>query len=282
MSITNITARTITDPYTAYVDVTPSLASEWLLKNTHNRPLRPGVVSRYTKDMTAGLWRHPTGEPIIFDRLGRLQQGQHRLNAVVKSGRTITFLVVHNADPDDFQVIDSGAPRSAGDVLSLTGVMNGKNVAAVARNLKLMTDHANARWSGSTITRTEALDMAMRNRVHLEEAARMAQAANRSAKLPPAAYGAVCAYVMIHSDTCVELHEFHDAVVTGEMQKAGDPVYALRRWGITRPPGQGSALNQQMVAICTKAWNAFTDQREVKLFKWVRGEQFPLPKPARY
>lgn len=281
MSITEITAR-ITHPVAEYVEVTPSLASEWLTKNTHNRPLRPGVVQRYVNDMLHGLWRHPTGEAIIFDRLGRLQQGQHRLTAVVKSGCTITFLVVTNADPSDFTVIDSGAPRSAGDVLSMAGVMNGKNVAAIARNLKLMTDHFSTRWSGSTMTRTESLEVGMRYRVQLEEASRMAQAANRAAKLPPAAYGAVLAYVMIHSDTCVELHEFHDAVVTGEMQKSGDPAYALRRWAITRPAGQGSALNQQMVAMCAKAWNAFTDEREQKVLVWRKGEQFPLPKPARY
>jgi hypothetical protein len=281
MSITEITAR-IMHPVAEYVEVTPSMASEWLTKNTHNRPLRPGVVQRYTKDMVNGLWRHPTGEAIIFDRLGRLQQGQHRLTAVIKSGCTITFLVVTNADPADFTVIDSGAARSAGDVLSMAGVLNGKNVAAIARNLRLMSTQSGSRWSGSSATRMESLDTAMTYRVQLEEASRMAQAANRAAKVPPAAYGAVMAYVMVHSDTCVELHEFHDAVVTGEMQKSGDPAYALRRWGITRPPGQGSALNQQMVAVCTKAWNAFTDEREQKVLVWRKGEPFPLPKPARY
>lgn len=282
MTVLDITAKTVTRTRMELVTVTPDLASEWLLLNTHNRPVRPGVVNKYATDMRTGLWRHETAEPLAFDTLGRLQDGQHRLEAVIKSGCAVRFWVMFGADPDDFRVINSGAIRSSGDVLAISGVPNGKAAAAIARNLLLMLRYPSTRWSGQLGTRTETVELAGQYRIQIDEAVRMSQAARKFSKMPPAQYGAVMAYVMLKSETCTQLHEFHDSVVTGEMLQVGDPVFALRRWAISRPSLGGSASNQMLVAYVTKAWNDFAEDRKRQVLIWRSGEALPLPVPARY
>ena len=50
-------------------------------------------------EMQDGKWRL-NGKTICFDSTGRLLNGQHRLSAVVRSGVTLTTVVVRGLDPD--------------------------------------------------------------------------------------------------------------------------------------------------------------------------------------
>lgn len=72
--------------------VTPELAAKWLKSNFDNRPLTKSTVDSYARDMATGNWRL-VHQPIAFDCRGNLTDGQHRLNAVVKSGATVEMYV---------------------------------------------------------------------------------------------------------------------------------------------------------------------------------------------
>ena len=67
-----------------FVDV--PLALELLKANSTNRELRNHVVEGYVDQMKKGQWREDTGETIKISKTGRLLDGQHRLNAIVKFG----------------------------------------------------------------------------------------------------------------------------------------------------------------------------------------------------
>ena len=56
-------------------------------------------VDSYVKDLEDGVWRL-NGKTITFDANGRLLGGQHRLHAVVQSGKSLTTLVVRGLDPE--------------------------------------------------------------------------------------------------------------------------------------------------------------------------------------
>jgi hypothetical protein len=72
--------------------VTPSQAEKWLAKNhPRNRNISLRLVDAFTADMLAGEWRL-THQGICFDGEGQLIDGQHRLTAVVKSGKTIQLV----------------------------------------------------------------------------------------------------------------------------------------------------------------------------------------------
>lgn len=101
------------------VMVTPAIATKWLEGNTHNRPIYQSVVERYARDMTKGNWR-VTHQGVAFNTNGTLVDGQHRLWAIIESGKTIALLVHHGLPLESQSVIDVGATRSSRDRLWLS------------------------------------------------------------------------------------------------------------------------------------------------------------------
>jgi len=103
------------------VIVTPETARKLLEKNQKNfRRLNNNVVDQYAYDMKHGLWKQ-NGESIKIYEDGRLFDGQHRLAAIVRSGKTIPLLVVSNI-PNDVALCDQGKTRSQASLVAASGV----------------------------------------------------------------------------------------------------------------------------------------------------------------
>ena len=116
------------------VHVTPDTAQSWLSRNTSNRNLKTTKIALYARDMAAGNWLL-TGEAIKFSADGTLLEGQNRLHAVVASGATVPMFVIRGLDPAVQGVMDTGAPRTGGDALTMRGINQAKDVAAAASTL---------------------------------------------------------------------------------------------------------------------------------------------------
>jgi hypothetical protein len=98
------------------VYVTPEMAADWLATaNTDNRHIRKSVVRKYAAMMTAGEWK-PTHQGVAFSSR-RLIDGQHRLAAVVASGKPQWMVVFVEQDDEIFGVLDRGEKRTLGDEL---------------------------------------------------------------------------------------------------------------------------------------------------------------------
>lgn len=118
------------------VDVTPDMAQRLLNTSNHgNRKIRPAVVNKYARAMSAGDWRF-SPEAISISKTGRLLNGQHRMSAVVASGRTIRFMFALGFDDDVFEVLDRGVARTAADALKID-----KKLAEVAALLVRCGQH---------------------------------------------------------------------------------------------------------------------------------------------
>ena len=116
------------------ISVTPELATQYLAKTQKNRNKKPATIRRYANDMMRGKWLDNTAETIKFNTVGSLIDGQHRLEAVVMSKKTISFWVAFDVPDAAMQVIDTGAIRSAGDALKIAGHNGYSNeIAALAR-----------------------------------------------------------------------------------------------------------------------------------------------------
>ena len=114
------------------MEITPALAAEFLRHNKSNRPVVKNQVARLARAMQEGSFETlPAG--ISFDRDGNLIDGQHRLNAVIKSGCTVKMAVTRNAKSSIY--MDRGVRRTTADNLQM--FYNGKelyskrNVAAI-------------------------------------------------------------------------------------------------------------------------------------------------------
>lgn len=112
------------------ITITPELAAEYLRKNTGNRPQRPAQVRYFEEQLRSGRARS-THQGIAFDTNGMLQDGQHRLQAIVNTGIAWTLPVFTDCAPENFNVIDSGSKRTLADLLSIRGYKNTKHLAAV-------------------------------------------------------------------------------------------------------------------------------------------------------
>ena len=123
---------------TGWHEISPKLALELLKRNLKgaNRKIDPGTVFFYGRQMANGEWM-ATGQPILFDREGKLVDAQHRLWAIVVSGATIKTFVVTDVEPVEhlFAYIDSNRPRNAAAALQTSG-LNGVS-SLIAKVVKL-------------------------------------------------------------------------------------------------------------------------------------------------
>ena len=75
--------------FTVEVKVTPAVAKHILEKhNPTNRDIRPSAVSALARDMANNLWQGHVGDEVTIDKKGHLNNGQHRLSAIVTSKTT--------------------------------------------------------------------------------------------------------------------------------------------------------------------------------------------------
>jgi hypothetical protein len=114
--------------------VTPEVAGWLLALNTGNRPLLLAAVNRFIRILRTGQWML-TGEPIIVSREGVLSDGQHRLEAVARSGLPAMMDVRFGIDRAAFAATGTGTRRTAGQALAIAGGSHSSTQAAIARLL---------------------------------------------------------------------------------------------------------------------------------------------------
>jgi hypothetical protein len=114
------------------VEVTPKLAELWLKGKNKNRSMHLSQLNKLKRALEQDRWEI-NGETIIFDAQGRLIEGQHRLQAVVDTDTSLWSLIVVGIDQDRFKTMGQGSKRSAGDILSIRGEKDARNLAAALR-----------------------------------------------------------------------------------------------------------------------------------------------------
>lgn len=92
--------------------ITPEFANKLLERNGCIRKIKPAVVKKYTDAILAGDFIC-TNVGIGLDKDGRLIDGQHRLAAVVKSGKSIKQVVCYysHSGTAKYIPIDRGVRR---------------------------------------------------------------------------------------------------------------------------------------------------------------------------
>ena len=100
--------------------VTPELAEVYLGRMAANRTLNEAHADRLAVDMKNGDWRQ-TYDPIRFNQRGELSDGQHRLSAVVRSGKPQEFYIAGGLDAKAMAVTDTGRSRTFADVQAIAG-----------------------------------------------------------------------------------------------------------------------------------------------------------------
>jgi hypothetical protein len=128
-----------------YEEITPARAEELLVLNTCNyrTTMSKSNIDNLVLELMENQWQ-PTTQGIGFDTNNNLVDGQHRLTAIVKSGKTVKDQLVCYGLPVDSRLkIDIGKKRSLAD---LTGI-SGKVISTIRVPFRLAHGNSNATMS---------------------------------------------------------------------------------------------------------------------------------------
>ncbi len=281
-------------PETKVMRITPVVAQKLLdTINTNNRPVRPSHVDYLTRIIRDGDWSltHQGG---AVDWNGVLQDGQHRLLAIVEADESVVMQWTVGLDPANFAKVDVGSQRTGRDVAMMRGIKHATIAPSVARML-LQIDM----YGPEAHTRNNKTKISV-DRVHraLEDygdelLASITRAVKLRGEIKVNATGLAAAIYMIRrrlpeGDPRVE--KFFDDIETGiGLDDKSDPVWLLRRFIIRSNDahlGGGAKRGLRafdIAAYVLKAWNLRMAGRTVTAIVWRNNEPFPatvfLPPP---
>lgn len=258
-------------------EITPEKAAEYLGVNFQNRNIRPKIVSLYAKDMHNGEWRASVATPICFSESGDLIDGQHRLAAIIDSGKTIQMVVVRGLAKGDQLVIDTGIRRSFADHLKMRGEHNVTQLAAILRAVSLYEMQGNL--SSNRISHPTMLDTLERYPT-LRDVVSPVWRINQEVGMGYNAGGLTWwLFDQINHDDCAT---FFDQLVSGAGLEEGNPILTLRKVFLADIRGRRNfnLTPNFKAAITIKAWNKWRQGDSLQQLRWLGGgnnaEPFPV------
>ncbi len=269
--MSNATATQLVSPsgkklVVEYLDVAPEIAEKMLFQNPNNRDLRGRWVDTLTQHMNNGAWREGTGEAIQFDRKGNLINGQHRLHAIIKSGKTFPFLIVSELGLDVMRVLDNIYGRNVNCYLEMRGE---QNVPSLSSALKILWMYKNDRLTGYGDT------IAPSNEI-LGDLLDANPGLCDSVELGLAFRGQdfrCDTFLMFLHYVGSEKHpekadEFIQKLSTGAGLEVGSPIYVLREYLMKERNSAKRITVKHRRALITKAWNAHLKGEKMNQLNW--------------
>lgn len=196
------------------MEITPDIAKKWLEGHENVREVSWHRVEAFANDMRDGRWQL-THQGICFNANGDLIDGQHRLHAIVRSGKTVRMMVCRTTVGTIKDPIDRGAPRT---IATIMGVSN-RDTAA----LNVLRFFEAGYKISSPLTLGEAEEIFNHHKQWIDQVNAIRNKGNLLGGVM-----ASCVWAM-PLDT-ERVLEFAHQVATGEMIKKGDPAFAFRWW----------------------------------------------------
>ncbi len=262
---------------TELINVTPDMAMRFLEKNKLNRSLTDRHINFLASQMRENKWLD-TGDTLKFDEQGNLLDGQHRLNAIVKSGKTLPMLVVKNVNKKAFEVMDTGKVRTGKDVLS---AMKYGHSSLLSSSVKSILLYFGGQYSHNKIgkssfsTNPKVVEFVKKNE-EIHEIVAHIHKIHSKFKLITASH-LVFLYWIFAAKNQNDVDTFFDQLTTGVDLKADSPIKALRDRLIKEITSKRKMQAREKLALCIIAWNHFRAKKPVKLIQFTDRMEFPKP-----
>lgn len=263
--------------------LTMEVVEALLSLNTRNRGLKGYYADRLAEAMREGRWKD-TGEPIIVSSQPSLNEGQHRLTALMLAGLETTAYVTFGVDPAAMDVTGTGKSRRAGDVLSIAGMVNGNRLAAACTVLIHYSRVAEARAWGSTpehdvILRVAELVAQPEGKHGLSDSCRVLDSGMEgSGRFKPGSnsFGIVTHYLSTLHDPAKAL-AFWRIVHIGSADMSC-PARSLRERLLADRDASRKLPSIDKFALMLKAWLAFQAGKPLRQahLRWADNEAFPV------
>lgn len=264
-----------------FVNISPKVAEVFLKSNKKNRPLSERRVFSYSKQMKSNEWKD-TGDPIRFAKSGKLIDGQHRLHAIIKSGKTMKMQVMKGLEEDAGDVIDTGKARSAKDVLAMNGFSASTNLSGAAKFILLFEAGRFHTTKGTlknySVSNANILTF-VRKHKDLVEMCTFCQQVYSNFKVPGAisAPSLTALYYILAKKNQIKVDEFFEKYGTGAELKTTSPIFLLREKFIKEGGNKRKLPPNDKVALFIIAWNAFLTNKPMEVLKFQTGQPFPKP-----
>jgi hypothetical protein len=259
--------------------ITPEKAKQMLTRNVCNRPIDENRVKMFVYEINRDNF-HNTGEGIKFAENGDLLDGQHRLLAIVRTGKAQELLVVRNLAHEVFKYMDTGKIRTAADVLAINGIPNPKKAAAV---VKFISSFKRGAYSdaGSQSSNKRALtnsDVDIFIEKHGRKVAdSIPYGYNKNNRFISPAVLSGLFFIFAEKDQDMA-DDFCHRLATGLELTKESPIYLLRQRLINDVRSTRRMRPLFRVALCCKAWNHFRNKKKVTNVTWDPLKE-PFPKP---
>ena len=260
------------------------MATEWLCEKWgEQRPVRNGYVKKLASDMESG--RFNLGPDAIVRIRGKLANGQHRLNAVVKSGKAQTFIVMESNDDEMYKIIDSGMRRIASD--SLLGVKYARCMPSVAR--WIMGYESNSMFSAASSaadvsriksgkdiyarSQVEIINYCKNNEETLSEAIEFVYGLVEKTRILTASIAA--AIYIIGSSSKIGKEKTKDFLTAVFMDGGQNAAGDLRNKLICNANSKRRLMQGYIFAVTLKSLRSFANGTRLGVLKFANGESFP-------
>lgn len=257
----------------------PEEATEILASNTRNRLPNKKLVQRYASDMERGEWAF-VGDPIRIAHDGTLLDGQHRLEAIRKSGTKQTLMVITGLDLESQAVVDIGRPRKLADVLRINGEKHHTTLAAALVYVWGLDNGVNfainpANWRPSTAQLLDTLE----RHPQLRDSCNAGGQMNSHIKIPSSI--ATFRHYQLGMVDGQDRDDFWKKMIRKDFYGETDPLnrlYVKLMEDAANPQRRMDTAAKH--ALLVKTWNYYRDGAEVRQLKWTRGGRSREPFPT--
>jgi hypothetical protein len=257
--------------FTETVTVTPELARLLLASNPANRAVYKAKVEEYAAAILRGDW-DLNGEPIIVSDTGELNDGQHRLNAVVLSGVSIRSIFVFGVSRASRNTVDLGAKRTAGDILGMSGVPDSTHVAVM---VKFIINYEAQMHLGTHRTPQEIAErLSKMGWEDVDNSLTHGRSVYRVFRWSIGGWAALY-YLMIQRDMHAADRFFNELATGDGVVGKHNNVGALRTRLIENLAAKGKLPVTEIAALTIKAWNHRRAGVPTKVLRWTTGGATP-------
>ena len=252
------------EPFSEIVTVTPDIARRILAMNEQNRTISNRLIEMIASDIRSGLWVL-NGESIVISSDGYLNDGQHRLLAVVLADKPIQSVMMFGVSRASRMTVDMGRARKVSDFFTMQGVVHAHRIAALAR-LMLAYESGKAASiigggrNGTQITKQDILQQADDfGEVEAESMRRIglskfSRSVGGSAFLP-------AAYLIIKRFTPLDVEIFFDKLLSGADLSQDSAVLWLRQKLFEATKERGFVRSVYRLELVLRYWNAYIEDK---------------------
>ncbi len=191
--------------------ITPLKAAVYLENNKSNRKVNASQLDMLCRTIEDGKWRL-THQGIAFYEGGELADGQHRLEAIIKTGTSLKFPVFYGVERerDTVLAIDSGRSRTVVDSGRISGVNLNFATIAVIKGIHF----GYAKGFSKKLTHSEVCDLMSKYSKEAGIHKLFFSKSVPSITIAPVKAACIQAYIAVGESQCAS--SFIDTLITGE------------------------------------------------------------------